>query len=63
MDMDETTTLFAAVGANVSSFLNENTDYLLVGKEPDNILIGKAIGLGVKIVTEKNIPALLGYNS
>lgn len=48
------------LGANGFESIDENTDYLLIGKEPNKEMVAKALKGGVAIITESEFIDLLG---
>ena len=59
MNINESGELLSLLGANVSTIINEHTDYLIVGKNPDKVCISKALELNVQIITESVFLKLL----
>lgn len=48
------------LGANGFESIDENTDYLLIGKEPNKEMVAKALKDGIAIITESEFIDLLG---
>lgn len=56
---DKLKELISLLGAVAFEDIDENTDFLLVGKNPDKIIVARALENGVAIITESKFIELL----
>ena len=47
------------LGANAFDVIDEDTDYLLIGKEPNRKLVAEALKKGIAMITESEFAGLL----
>uniref|UniRef100_A0A7C6A958 DNA ligase n=1 Tax=candidate division WOR-3 bacterium TaxID=2052148 RepID=A0A7C6A958_UNCW3 len=55
---EQATELIVALGGNVSSSVSKNTDYVVAGKDPGS-KYDKAVALGIKIISEKELEKMI----
>ena len=59
MSGDKLKEFIRLLGANAFDVIDENTDYLLIGKEPNRKLVAEALKKGIAMITESEFVGLL----
>ena len=59
MSGDKLKEFIRLLGANAFDVIDENTDYLLIGKEPNRKLVAEALKKGIAMITESEFAGLL----